>query len=136
MVVPPEEVDVAQRILVVQRGEGHDAATWAQAVAAGLDGAGIGAWALDVVEADGALRSALGLPPTEVGYDGLVWSTDAAPGDDPVPAWWSALAGVAELSMAFVTTPHHAWGSFEAGPGVAQVSLLRAADGYDLETFR
>jgi hypothetical protein len=136
MVVAREEVDVAQRILVVQRGEGHDAATWAQAMAAGLDAAAVGPWALEVVESDGVLRGALGLPPTEVDYHGLVWTADAGPGDDPVPAWWSVVAGVAELSMAFVTTPHHAWGSFEAGPGVAQVSLLRAADGYDLDAFR
>jgi hypothetical protein len=132
----PEEVDVAQRILLVQRGEGHDAATWARAVAAGLDSASVGPWALDVVETDGVLRSALGLPPTDVAHHGIVWTADAGAGDDPVPAWWSVVAGVAELSAAFVTTPHHAWGSFEAGPGVAQISLLRAAEGYDLDTFR
>jgi hypothetical protein len=127
---------VAQRILVVRRGEGHDGATWSQAIASCLDGAGVGAWSVDVVERDDALRTAVGLTAPAVRHDAVVWTTDVAEGDDPVPAWWSVLAGVAELAMAFVTVPHHAWGSFEPGPGVAQISFLRAAEGWDVVAFR
>ena len=109
---------------------------WSQALASGLEGAGVGPWAVDVVEADDALRTAVGLTAPQVRYDGVVWTMDAAEGDDPAPAWWSALAGVAELAMAFVTVVHHAWGSFEVAPGVAQISFLRAAEGWDVPRFR